>query len=284
MDGMFSGLEGFGIKNLNKVDLYEDNKKNKTVDVTTVSKITEADVLFDKTYSCPCCYAEFTSKTIRTGKIKPLAADSDLRPKYQLVDTLKYDAVVCPTCGYAALSRFFNFITSTQSKWIHEQISSSFVGIENKGDIYTYDEAIMRHKLALLNTVVKKGRNSEKAYTCLKLAWLCRGKAESITDGKEKCGSPDTVTKSLKKEELDYLKFAYEGFSTAFAKENFPMCGMDSPTTMYLLSELARRIGDYDSAGQWISRVLTSRDAKKRIKDKAIDLKQIIQESKRNRN
>lgn len=280
MSDMFSGLESLGIKNLNNVDLYEEEKKP-VEDTIKVNKENEADVLFDKTYSCPCCYTEFTSKTIRTGKIKPLAADSDLRPKYQLVDTLKYDAVVCPNCGYGALSRFFTYITSTQAKWIREQISASFVGIENKGDIYSYDEAITRHKLVLLNTVVKKGKNSEKAYTCLKLAWLYRGKSESIMNGTEKCSDPVTAIKDLNKEEQEYLKFAYEGFSQAFSKESFPMCGMDVSTTMYLLAELARRTGDYDIASQWISRVLTSRDAKKRIKDRAIDLKMLIQQAKK---
>ena len=44
--------------------------------------------------------------------------DSDLRPKYQAMDSLKYDAVVCPNCGYAALNRFFNYMTDAQAKLI----------------------------------------------------------------------------------------------------------------------------------------------------------------------
>ena len=105
---------------------------------------------------------------IKTGKIKLISADTDLRPKYQNVDSLKYDAVVCPHCGYSALNRFFNYMTSTQAKLIREQISASFKGINEECDEYTYDDAIARHKLALVNTIVKKSKISERAYTCLK--------------------------------------------------------------------------------------------------------------------
>ena len=40
---------------------------------------------------------------------------------------------------------------------------------------YSYEKAIERYKLALYNTLVKKGKNSEKAYECLKISWLYRG-------------------------------------------------------------------------------------------------------------
>ena len=44
-------------------------------------------------------------------------------------------------------------------------------------------------------------------------------------------------------EEKELLSNAYDGFEAAFSKEDFPMCGMDQYTMMYLLAELARRIG-----------------------------------------
>ncbi len=284
MSDMFAGLESLGLKPVN-VDLYEgeealmsEEEKESMQKPKQSDEEIEAEVLFDKKVSCPCCYTEFTSKTVRTGKIKPLGVDSDLRPKYQVVDPLKYDAIACPTCGYAALSRFFPYVTGTQAKWIREQITNTFTGIDTKGEIYSYDDAIMRHKLALLNVVIKKGKNSEKAYTCLKLSWLCRGKREQL----EAEGSVDEKElEALIKEENEYIKNAYDGFIVAYSKESFPMCGMDATTTMYLLAELARRTGDYDSAGVWVSRVLTSREAKDRIKQRALDLKELIKKAKK---
>ena len=53
----------------------------------------------------------------------------------------------------------------------------------------------------------------------------------------------------------------------------FPMCGMDEHTTTYLVADLAKRIGKYDEASRWISKVLIARDANERIKSKARELK-----------
>lgn len=214
---------------------------------------------------------------VRTGKVKLLAADSDLRPKYQLIDSLKYDAIVCPYCGYGALSRFFKFMIPTQAALIRENISKNFSGMKSSGNTYTYDDAIMRHQLALANAVVKKGKASEKAYTCLKMAWLYRGKAEALP---KETPDYDNQIKKLQTEEKELLANAYDGFMTAFSKESFPMCGMDEITVTYLIAELARRIGKYEESSRWISRVLTSREANERIKNKARDIKEMLNEQK----
>ncbi len=278
--GIFSGLESFGLSKLKNVDIYENSSSDvngsKNVEKP---KIVEADILFDKTYTCPVCDSEFKSKTIRTGKVKLISADTDLRPKYQLVDALKYDAIACPKCGYAALNRFFTYMTSAQSKLIREQISANFKGISDSGDVYSYDDAIARHKLALVNTVVKNGKTSERAYTCLKLAWLCRGKAENLP---ENTTDRDKVIKELKAEEDELIKNAYEGFSSAFMKEQFPLCGMDECTSTYLVADLARRCGNFEEAIRWVSRVITSRQANERIKSKARELKDLIKADEAN--
>ena len=120
---------------------------------------------------------------------------------------------------------------------------------------------------------MKKGKTSERAYTCLKLAWLFRGKREELL---AKNGSPQEAAE-LQKEEQQFLENAHEGFVTAFSQEAFPMCGMDQYTVMYLAAELARRIGKTDEAKRWVSRVLVARDANKRIKDKALALKDVLQ-------
>ncbi|MFU0826250.1 MAG: DUF2225 domain-containing protein [Lachnoclostridium sp.] len=281
MSNLFSGLEAFGLGNMKNLEVYgseEKSGKRPGTEGEEKAKVAESDLIFDKTYTCPVCDKEFKSKMVKTGKVKLISADTDLRPKYQLVDSLKYDAIVCPHCGYAALNRFFNYITSAQAKLIKEQISSSFKGIKTEGDILTYDDAIVRHKLALLNTIVKKSKLSERAYTCLKTAWMFRGKAEQLM-----AENPDEKTKEeikkLQKEELEFISNAYEGFVEAFSKEMFPMCGMDENTMTYLVAELARRIGKYDEAIRWISKVLISRDANERIKSKARELKELIRQN-----
>lgn len=280
MANLFSGLENFGLGELQGLDVYNTGNGDKKEGDKEAEKpkITEDDFIFDKTHTCPVCDNEFKSKSVKTGKVKLLGADSDLRPKYQLVDSLKYDAIVCPSCGYSALNRFFNYMTAPQAKLIKDQITINFRGIENEGEIYTYDEAIARHKLVLVNTIVKKAKNSERAYTCLKIAWLLRGKAETLPADTD---NYDQEIAKLKSEENEFIYNAYEGFTTAFSKEMFPMCGMDENTVTYLVADLARRCGKLDEAGRWISRVLIARDANERIKSKARDLKELIVQNKR---
>lgn len=281
MGSIFSGLEKFGLGKLDKVQVFEEEEKKEASTPAEQGKVqqhtvTEADYLFDKTYVCPVCDAEFHSRKIRTGKVKLLSADTDLRPRYQDVDCLKYDAVVCPKCGYAALERFFKFMMPAQARMIRENITASFKGLQQADEnVYSYDEAIERHQLALLNAIVKKAKNSEKAYTCLKMAWLYRGKAENLPED-----TPDreNVLKEAKQQEHELLVNAYEGFSTAFMKETFPMCGMDELTLTYLVAELARRVGDYENSNRWISKVLISRNANERIKNKAREIKELLNE------
>lgn len=277
MSNIFAGLESLGFKDIENVDVYQDNesgmKKQEGNKQEQKKEVSEEDLIFEKTYTCPVCDYEFKSRMVRTGKVRLIGADSDLRPRYQGVDSLKYDAVLCPQCGYAALNRYFNFVMSAQAKNIKEKISSNFRYQPESEKIYSYDDALTRHKMALLNTVVKNGKNSERAYTCLKMAWLCRGKRELLMKGEYK---KEEVTE-LVNEEKELLTNAFEGFQAAFSKEDFPMCGMDQYTMMYLLAELARRIGKNDDAKRYVSKVLVARDAQRRIKDKAFALKEKLQ-------
>lgn len=275
MKNIFAGLESLGLKGTDKVDVFEEKTEEKAHEQTEhqekKKEVTEEDLLFEKSYTCPVCDNEFKSKMVRTGKVRLAGADSDLRPKYMGVDALKYDAVLCPKCGYAALNRYFNFIMARQAANIKEQISKTFTYEDKEDKVYDYDDAIMRHKLALLNTVVKNGKNSERAYTCLKLAWLYRGKREMLLQQEEH--DKDEVIQ-LATEEKELLTNAYEGFESAFSREDFPMCGMDQYTLLYLLAELARRIGDNEAAARHVSKVLVGKNVQKRIKDKAVDLKE----------
>lgn len=279
MKNIFDGLEGFGLKNVDVKDVFQEperEKKERNAGKPEQKKeMSEEDLIFYKGYTCPVCDNEFKSKMVRTGKVRLAGADSDLRPRYIGVDSLKYDAILCPKCGYAALNRYFNFVMSGQAKNIREKISTDFHYQPEKGKIYTYDDAIIRHKMALLNTIIKNGKSSERAYTCLKLAWLYRGKRESLMQGEY---DKEEIAQ-LAGEEKELLANAFDGFETAFSKEDFPMCGMDQHTMMYLLAELARRIGRIDEAKRYVSKVMVARNAQQRIKDKAYELKEKLQEN-----
>ncbi len=274
--GLFSGLESVGMGGLQNLKVFEDDKakaEKEQKKKTEAAELKEEDFIFDKTYKCPVCDREYKAKAVRTGKVKLIGSDDDLRPRYQF-DTLKYDALTCPNCGYSVLTKYFNINpSSVQMKLIRENVSKSFSGIKEPDKIMTYDDALTRHKLSLVCSIVKRAKSSEKAYTCLKIAWLLRGKAETLpTD------TPNTeeVKKSLHEEELEALGNAYSGFTEAFSKENFPMCGMDENTVTYLSAELAKKLHKYDDALRLCARVITAKGVNDRIKDKAREMKDDI--------
>ena len=159
---IFDGLGKFGLGDLAESNLFEEEKKNEESGkaagaVAKTPEELEAEMLLDKKYKCPQCDKEFTSKVVRSGKAKPIGQDVDLRTKYENIDCTKYDVIMCPNCGYAALPRFFNGCTPPQLKLIKDNISLKFQKKEYTGAIYTYDEALERYQMALINALVKKG-------------------------------------------------------------------------------------------------------------------------------
>lgn len=283
MAGLLSGLTGFGLKNLEDMNIFEDPKKDKTgEDGKPVEvKIEEKDLLFDKTFECPVCDKTFTAKMMRSGKARLIGSDQDLRPKYEFIDPVKYDVALCPNCGYAALTRFVAGLSSMQTKLIKENISKNIQLHPYDGETYSYEEGLERYQLALVNAVVRRGKASEKAYICLKSAWLIRGWAEELM---EKGETDQVKLDELKAKEDEFLLNAYNGFTEAVATEAFPMCGMDEPTMNYLLAVLAKRFKKLDVASKMIALLLTGTNANNRMKDKARELKEeILEELKKDK-
>lgn len=266
-DGLLSGLESFGLSGLEGMNLFEEEKKAEAQ--KEENQPTEKDFLLDKTMTCPICDAVFKAKTVKVGKAKLIRSDKDLRPVYKELDTLKYDVFMCPQCGYTALSRYFPGILQMQRQRIREKITPAFKPKADNSEIYTYDDAIERYKMALANAVVKGTKASEIAYICLKSSWVVRGKAEEL-------GSTHPDYAKTKAMEAEFTKNAYEGFVKAVSAESFPMCGMDEYTVDYLLAVLGIKTGHIDIAQKMIVAILQSQTASSRMKDMARDLKEEI--------
>lgn len=275
MAGLLSGLEQFGLTGLENVDLYDKAKKEEEIikeERKNPDQI-EQEFLFEKSHTCPICDNEFKVKTVKIGKAKLVGTDMDLRPRYESIDMLKYDVVVCPSCGYTALSRFFKYVTSGQAKLIKENISKSFKPLDDTAPIYTYEEALNRYKLALANAVVKHAKPSEKAYICLKAAWLLRGMNEHLD---ERADDYKAKKAECEAAENDFLKSALDGFLNARQSETYPMCGMDEATVDYLIAITAFRFEKYDIASKLIAGILVSNTATPRMKDKAREVKEML--------
>lgn len=271
---LLSGLEKFGFKNLGSMEIYKNTDKeveSKSDGEPKKIVYQEKDFLFDKSYECPVCGKSFKNRTVRSGKLRLIESEKDLKPVYDQMEPLKYDVVLCPYCGYAVLTRFFGGLTSTQVKAIREEILSSFQPFETENDTYSYEEALIRYKLCLASTIVKHGKPSEKAYVCLKAGWILRDMGKELNEGDQEY---EEKLEKYRNQETEFLKNALEGFVIARQTESYPVCGMDEITLDYLIAVLAMEVGKTDFASKLISNILVSKSANNRIKDKARALKE----------
>ncbi|MCR5273568.1 MAG: DUF2225 domain-containing protein [Lachnospiraceae bacterium] len=280
---IFSGLELFGVKTEEKKDIFKNDdsemKKRKELEEKAAKEREknkqvfkeEKDYLLQKEIGCPVCQKKFKTLVVRDAKLRRKEPDYDLRPRFMHIDTLKYDVVSCPYCGYTALSRYFSGLTKGQIMLVKENISKDFrMQDDVLPETYDYATAIMRTKLALYNAVVKRGKTSERAYACLKARWLYRDYIEQ----KKNDGETDFIElDNMKSEMLEFSKEAYEGLQQAMVQEPFPICGMDQNTLEYLLACLGLELKDYTHAARFLSDVITSKSSDKRLKDRALDVK-----------
>ena len=269
--GIFSGLKNLGLGELEDSDLFAEEEKAEQA-AAEPAQPEEKDFIYEKSYTCPVCDKTFSSRVMKTGKAKLVSMDLDLRPRYVGIDATKYDVELCPHCKYAALTRYFTALTEGQIHLIKEQISNKVKLQPHSEDYYTYEEAIERYKIALVCAMVKKAKNSEKAYICLKSAWLLRGYREELESRRQLLPQQ---REELTQQETEYLENAFKGFVEAQKSERYPMCGMDEYTMDYLTAALAYEVGELDMSSQYVSRLLASM-ANNRVKDKARDLKEMI--------
>lgn len=223
-----------------------------------MDNINEEDFIYKKTVDCPVCGSKVEVLLVKSSSLRTKGRDSDFYVEYEPINPYFYDVWLCNICGYASMKSDFEEVKSFQIEKIKNEITTKW-HIKKYGNIYSAEEAIVRHKLALLNYVVVGAKESKKAMACLKIAWLYR----TIKD---------------EENEVLYIKKALEIFKEAYSVEDFPICGMDRFTTMYLIGELHRRAGNYDDALKQFSYVMTSKEAKKKIKEMAYDQKELIRE------
>lgn len=217
-------------------------------------------VLYDKSCTCPLCGKAFTTKTIKLGKNQVTSIDEDLYAHYSTVNPLLYDIIVCPECGYSAVTKNFSSLLSKQKEWLSAHFYRGSQ-IPAYGEYTTIDEAIHKHKLALLACITRKSKLGEQAYLALHIAWLYRDKGDDA-------------------ESKDFLKRAYDGFAEALTKENFPILGLDEATLLYMLAAMAHELNKPEESKQYLSSVITMPGLSPRLKDHALNLKEKLYEKR----
>lgn len=282
MDKILSGLAKFGLdENLVNSLFEEEGSQGKKDDTAAAPKVVEppkeTDFLLLKSVRCPICDGVFRTPVIKTGRAKRKEPDLDLRPRFEIIDTNKYDIASCPKCGFTAMHRYFGHLAPVQVKLIREGVLAKFKTPPAKAvtelEVISYDTAIDLYKIALYTSVVKKGKNSEKAYTCLKIAWLLRGKMEELSVDAEK--NKEAIAACQKDYDTFYQQ-AFDGFVKAMASETYPMAGMDQSTMDLLIAAMAYNLGQYEYSARFVSQLIVSHTAPSNVKNRAHDLKEKI--------
>lgn len=212
--------------------------------------------LFDKQIICPVCNAHFKIKTVKSKSPRISSKDSDFFIRYSIVNLYFYDVIICNSCGYAALRSDFNNIKSHKKELVFSNVTPKWKP-RTYPDILDETLAIERYKLALLNAILLNLLDSTKSMISLKIAWMYR-----LLEN-------DTLEKT-------FLLQALEGFNYAYTKEVFPIYGMQRDAFMYLLGELNRRVGNYQDALLWFSKIIVNVNSSYKIKELARTGKNLI--------
>uniref|UniRef100_UPI004055FB83 DUF2225 domain-containing protein n=1 Tax=Agathobacter sp. TaxID=2021311 RepID=UPI004055FB83 len=287
---LLTGLGKFGLdeKTIEKVFEQAIRKRAKKEDIQKKKEAepVEEDFLFLKSVSCPVCDHVFSTLMVKSGRVRRMEPDFDLRPRFHYIDTLKYDVTSCGKCGYTALNKDFPHLSPGQVKLIRENVQKNFKVIEEKimDSAMDYNTAIERYKLALYNSIVKRAHMSERSYECLKISWLYRSKIEELltvefnADDVEKKKAIINEILACKKEEKRFYQNAYDGLLAAMSQERYPICGMEQNTYELLLAVMGFSLEQYEDASRLVSGLIVSRTASTNIKNRAYDLKEKIRE------
>ncbi|WPC42119.1 DUF2225 domain-containing protein [Clostridium sp. JS66] len=260
-ENIFSGLEDLGFDDIDEIDLYhtkkEELKKEEILHLTDEEK--QKNLLYNREVTCPVCDNVFKVKAVKTSAARILRKDSDSFIIFDVINPYFYDVWICNKCGYAAMKRDFNKIRNSEIELVKEKIKPKWHP-KAYPDVYDVNVAIERFKLSLLNYYVIDAKASKKAMNCLKIAWMYR------------------LLKDSENETL-FLKQALEGFNSAYFNEGFPLYNMDKFTSMYIIGELNRRLGNNEDSLKWFSEIITAQSAPSKLKDRSRDQRDLIKEA-----
>ena len=221
-----------------------------------------ADPLYQVEKVCPICQQNFKVTRMR-GQVFSTGTDSDFCTHYRDLNPYYYAVWVCSQCGFAAHEdRFFTFTEYAREK-VKEFLSGRNVKLDLSGP-RTWEQAVTAHKLAIFYARLAMLPASHIASMELRLAWLYR-------------------EKEMAAEELEMLEHAVSGYQTAYMREQMPIGNMTEITLSYLIGELLRRIGRFEEALPYLSKVVGNPLAKseKRILELARDAWHAAREAKK---
>lgn len=189
--------------------------------------------LYSINVTCVQCGLEYTTSRVRPSFKKPTRTDTDFCAYYKEENPDFYVVRVCPECGYASTEHSTDKLTDKQKLEFASRIGNRWVR-RDFGGKRSLEDAIEVYKLALLCSQVIGEQERLIASLLHHIAWLYRyqGNVE---------------------QEHRFLGYSLESYIRVFETEGV---GANDARLLYLIGEINRRLGRFNEAVQWFSRVV----------------------------
>lgn len=197
----------------------------------------ELKPVYNSTITCPVCSKQILVTKVRSKFVKLIKQDEDFCPHYETINPILYEAWICGNCGYGAHSTVFDNATANDQRVILGTLNGKWTKRDFSGE-RDIEKALEAFKIVLYNLQIRSGSFSEFAKICLRIAWLYRYKGEWVNEYK-------------------FLKFSFDYYKKAYTGERLTNGKIDEYTCMYIIGELARRLGNNEEALQWFGRLIS---------------------------
>jgi dTDP-4-amino-4,6-dideoxygalactose transaminase/uncharacterized protein (DUF2225 family) len=207
-----------------------------------------AEKHFFRKVSCPLCKKEFQTPVLKTSAAILEERDSDLCAKYKEDNPTYYAVYVCPSCGYTSLDEDFKELREREKK----EIASLLLGDKdlrvmdpNFWEFPRKPETVLKlYKRAIKFYSVRKNKSFQIAKCYHRIACFHRFRNERV-------------------QEKEFLKQAVRFYSKAYESEDLSREKLGELGVMYIIGDIHRRLGNYEEATKWFSRVASHPEKEK---------------------
>nr|WP_285857360.1 DUF2225 domain-containing protein [Paenibacillus lautus] len=189
--------------------------------------------LYSIKVACAHCEHEYLTSRVRPSFKKAFRTDTDFCAYYKSENPDFYVVRVCPECGFASTEHSTLKLNERQKTLFYDQVGCRWEK-RDMGGPRNLEDALESYKLALLCAQVIGERDRIVASLLHHIAWLYRYQ-----------GNED--------QEKRFLSYSLESYIRVFELEGV---GANDARLLYLIGEIHRRLGQFQEAVQWFSRVV----------------------------
>lgn len=194
--------------------------------------------IYKKKLECPVCKLKFETTKVKSSKLRVETMDSDLLKRFKDVEEhpVKYEAIMCPNCGYSAVEKHFESINKRGIEIVKENIMYKWTK-QDYTDRRDKKDALIAYKFALYCAQLMKKSKVELGGICLRMAWVNRLYGDSENENR-------------------YLDMTLKLYDQAYMEEDLFKEGVDEVTIGYLIGDLNERLGYKREALKWMNKIV----------------------------